>query len=102
MGLFTASDSELTTVTVIPTERGTSDEESPVGTSSNVEPKVYTVDPHVASLLRMTGFRECYFRNPVIPNGSFHSERSELLTLKYVIPTEKPRGFDEESPVGTS
>ena len=27
---------------------------------------------------------------------------SELMTLKYVIPTEKPLGFDEESPVGTT
>ena len=27
---------------------------------------------------------------------------SELMTLKYVIPTEKPQGFDEESLVGTS
>ena len=26
---------------------------------------------------------------------------SELMTLKYVIPTEKPLGFDEESPVDT-
>ena len=42
---------------------------------SRVKSEVHTVDPHVASLLRMTGLREYRCPNSVIPNGSGHSER---------------------------
>ena len=60
MGLVTVNDSELMTAKHCHSDRASvvSDEESTVYNSQSSEPEVTTRDPHVASLLRMTGLTD--------------------------------------------